>query len=280
MAFYFALFLIVVISSICVLHFLALGRFEREVNQALNDICVVKPSDEEMVHNDGGQNIIQLPPIVKQFAGKAGVPESGQAHHVSLCQDAEMRMGPDKPWRRITARQNIAVGQPAFVWDARQYFGPFTLIRIMDAFLNGAGMLKARLLGSILVADLSHGEADRDQLMRYLAELAWAPDALLVNKSLTWRMIDDHTVEVRSDCQGAPTIVRLYFDAAGDIFEIQADARGDAGKDTVARPWVGRFRDYQESGGRRIPTYGEVGYIYEDGYAAYWRGRITDYQVF
>ncbi|PHZ86472.1 DUF6544 family protein [Paremcibacter congregatus] len=270
---------ILILSGVIVLlHVRACMRFDQEIAQALQDVTAAVDGDVRVM--SGSEEIsVHLPELVRQFARKSGASDDIPVRGIYLEQDAELRMGPDKPWRRVRARQSIAVFQPGFVWDARQVLGPMTIIRIMDAYLNGAGVLKARLFGSIPVADLSQGEADRDELMRYLAELAWAPDAVLHNKALGWRRLDERTVEVSADSRGTPVSVRLYFNEAGDICEIQADARGGAVEGATARPWIGRFSAYEIRDGRRIPTCGEVGYIYDTGYAAYWRGRITTYKI-
>jgi hypothetical protein len=40
-------------------------------------------------------------------------------------------------------------------------------------------------------------QADKGELMRYLAELAWAPHEMLHNPQLSWREIDATTVKCR-----------------------------------------------------------------------------------
>ena len=40
-------------------------------------------------------------------------------------------------------------------------------------------------------AGLAQGEA-----FRYLAEIAWVPQAILANPQLTWREVDEQSVEV------------------------------------------------------------------------------------
>jgi hypothetical protein len=85
---------------------------------------------------------------------------------------------------------------------------------------------------------------------------------------------------LEADSNGGLARVRLYFNTSGDIVEMQADARGSTENGIVVpRPWRGVYAEHREMGGRRIPTYAEVGYVYDDGYAAYWRGRITDYRL-
>ncbi len=221
-----------------------------------------------------------LPEPVRRFIARAGVADTQPPAAVHLKQAAKLRMGPDKPWRPLNCEQVISIARPGFVWLATQPLGPLPVIRVMDALVEDRGLLKARLFGSIPVADFEGPEADRSELMRYLAEIAWAPDAALHNRSLRWKQIADDAVEVSADCGAGRVAVRLYFNGEGDIVEMQADERGSTeGGKVVPRPWRGVFREHRALGGRCIPTRGEVGYVYDDGYAAYWRGRITDYRL-
>ncbi|MCF6314910.1 MAG: hypothetical protein L3J30_01180 [Marinosulfonomonas sp.] len=222
----------------------------------------------------------EIPNIVRAFALRAGVNPDKMARSISLEQSAELKMDRDGAWQPLDARQSISIAQAGFVWEARQTFGPITRIRIIDAYTGGIGQLQARLLGSIPVANSVGEELNRSELMRYLAELAWAPDALLGNPSLRWKMIKTGVVEVSIAHADGPVSVRLIFDDAGDIVEMQAKDRPvrEADGALVWRDWRGYFSDYGQMGGRRIPRKGEVGYLYDDGtYDAYWRGRITEY---
>ena len=68
---------------------------------------------------------------------------------------------------------------------------------------------------------------------------------------------------------------------AGDIETVEAkdrpafDARGRAAR----YDWRGCFWGYRRIGPRRIPEWGEVGYVYPDGYEVYFRGRILSYEL-
>ena len=189
-------------------------------------------------------------------------------------------MGPNKPWQPLNCEQVISVKTPGFVWYADQPRGAMSIVRVIDAFVEGSGFLQARLFGSIPVARFSGPEADRSELMRYLAELAWAPDAALYNTAIRWRALDDDVVELEADSNGGVARVRLYVNDLGDIVEMRADERGSTENGVVVpRPWRGVFSEHREMGGRRIPTAAEVGYVYDDGYKPYWRGRIIEYRI-
>jgi hypothetical protein len=64
-------------------------------------------------------------------------------------------------------------------------------------------------------------QADKGELMRYLAELAWAPHVMLHNPQLSWREIDATTVEVSAESQVGRARVRLIFE--NGITRIEAD---------------------------------------------------------
>jgi hypothetical protein len=44
----------------------------------------------------------------------------------------------------------------------------------------------------------------------------------------------------------------------------------------VPTPWEGRFWNYSERDGMRIPVDGEVAWLLPEGAKPYWRGRITE----
>lgn len=252
------------------------SRFDRYARELMDQV-----RGEWTVPARGAVDNERLPAVVRRYLASALVATSpARPRCAHLVQSAELRMGPNKPWKALRCEQVIATGHPGFVWYAEQPFGPISIVRVIDAYVSGHGYLQARLFGSLPVANASGPELDRGELMRYLAELAWAPDAIVFNHALRWRAIEDNAVVVEADSDGGVAQVRLYFDRQGNIVEMQADERNamENGK-LVPRPWRGLFSDHHVIGGRRIPTRAEVGYVYDSGYAAYWRGQITEYRV-
>jgi hypothetical protein len=103
-------------------------------------------------------------------------------------------------------------------------------------------------------------QADKAELMRYLAELAWAPHAMLHNPQLSWREIDATTVEVSAESPAGPARVRLIFEN-GDITRIEADDRprvvrtphcSDALAGTLQRLPRGGWLPHSDPGGREL----------------------------
>jgi hypothetical protein len=218
------------------------------------------------------------PPIIQSYTQRAAsdtpVPDT-----ICLHQCAEMRTNPGERWRPITAEQVISVRASGFVWLARMRLAPLLSVRILDCYVGGEGLLEVRLLGLLRLARATGPQTSRGELMRYLAELAWAPHAMRHNPHLSWREIDATTVEVSAESAGGPARVRLVF-ANGDIGRIEADDRPRlVGGRTVPTRWCGRFFDYREMNGCRIPTGAEVSWVLKEGPFECWRGRVTAYEL-
>jgi hypothetical protein len=187
-----------------------------------------------------------------------------------------MRQDRQSRWMRFRANHSMCVTKCRFDWRAR--FGPAGLIRVRDALLDGEGILTARLFGLVPVAQASGPEATRGELMRYLAELAWCPDAILHNRTIGWTIVSQ--TEIVATAQLGETVgsVRLALDDEGRIESISApDRPRSTGREFIPTPWWGRFSDYRSHAGRQIPFRGEVGWEVEGKRVAVWEGRLVDW---
>jgi hypothetical protein len=188
-----------------------------------------------------------------------------------------MRVMPNAQWRVFTAEQVISVHRPGFAWLARMQAMPLLSAHILDCYVDGESLLEARFCGSLPLVRAAGQEISRGELMRYLAELIWAPHAMQRNPQLSWREIDASAVEVSAASQGGPARVRLIFED-GDIVRIEADDRPrTAGRRIQPTRWKGSCGDYREMEGFRIPTRAAVSWLLGDNPFEYWRGKVTAY---
>jgi hypothetical protein len=138
--------------------------------------------------------------------------------------------------------------------------------------VGGEGPLEARLFGSLRLARAAGPQASKGELMRYLAELTWAPHAMLAH--LSWREIDANAIEVSAESTGGPARVRLVFEN-GDITRIEADDRPRAVRGcTIPTRWHGRCSAYSEMDNCRIPTGAVVSWLLEERPFDCRRGRV------
>jgi hypothetical protein len=217
------------------------------------------------------------PTIMRRFAERNGGLAAGPFTVLSR-QRAQMRLSPDKAFFDVDATQLSGTRTPAFVWEATAKVASIVPIRVVDSYVRGHGLLEVKVAGAIAMAHATGPENDLGEMMRFLSELPWNPDAILGAHGLSWRQIDDRTVEVSAQTDGGVARVRHIFDANGDIVGIEADDRPYLidGNSQPTR-WIGRFRDYAMYGSYRLPSYGEVAWDLPEGEFVYWRGKVVSF---
>jgi hypothetical protein len=183
-------------------------------------------------------------------------------------------------WKPFTSRQRVVTRRPGFVWDGSVAMLPGLPVRVHDAYVAGAGILHPAILGLFTLIDLrGGGDVAKGELMRFFAEAAWYPTALLPSQGVRWEAIDERSARATL-VDGTLSLTLLFrFDDQGLIESARAEARGrTVGKTIVMTPWEGRWADYQERDGMRVPMAGEVAWITAEGRKPYWRGKITSLQ--
>ena len=231
--------------------------------------------------NEGGASQavdVALPGPVLDLAKRLGVETETSAHRVTLTQAGDMRLDKRTRRSRFHARQTIEVGGTGFEWRAA--FGPFGAISVTDAYCEGEGSLDVRLFGRVRLARMSGPAFAKGEIMRYLAEIAWAPDAILLNHSLVWSVIDSRTLKVAAGSGAGYGSVWIDLDHDGRIGGIFAPDRPFVdGKIVEERPWSGQFTDYRRHAGRWLPFSAEVGWCVDGWLENYWRGTLTSWAV-
>lgn len=233
----------------------------------------------EQSHEVGATPAV-LPDVVINLSRHL-VGQSKPGRLVRLTQRGQMWMKPRSHPTAFTAQQTISLGEVGFLWQAR-LAGPAGLsIHVIDYLVGENAGLEARLLGAIPVARMTDTDAAfRGEAMRYLAELIWAPDAILSNPLLEWRVLDARTLAVAVGAGNRRGEVRLILDQRGDVARIEADDRPrTVGNAIQACPWFGRASDYRAIAGRRIPFQAEVGWIVDGNEFVYWRGSIETWSI-
>ena len=214
-----------------------------------------------------------LPALIRRHLGRALPREGPVPQHVLIRQEGEMWQKPGGRAMHFTATQRIAVDRVAFSWRARfPLLGPLALH--VDGYADGEGRLEVRALG-LPVQRQTAPEITRGEVLRYLAELPWAPHAMEHNAELDWRQLGERHVVIATHVGGERLSVEMEFDDGGDIVRSSSHMRPyQLGKEWLPTPWAGEFSEYKSLGGIRIPTRAEVYWDLPSGRFVYWRGRI------
>ena len=216
-------------------------------------------------------------PVVRYFRTvlRGGQPlvRSGR-----LVQTGEFLVRPTPDgWRPFTATQQFAARPAGFVWDARIRMAPGLAICVRDASVGGAGSMRASVLGLFTMVNVE-GTPDiaAGALHRYLAEAVWFPTALLPSQGVVWTTIDNSSARATLTVGSTTVSLEFRFGEDGLVRSVFAPDRArDVNGRGVPTQWQGRWFEYEEHGGMRIPVRGEVEWILSEGPQVYWRGRVT-----
>jgi hypothetical protein len=180
-------------------------------------------------------------------------------------------------WKPFRSEQRVITRRPGFLWNARISMIPGLDVRVHDAYVAGEGILHPTVMGLFTLTDLrGTREVAQGELMRFFAETAWYPTALLPSQGVTWSAVDDQTANATLADGPLRLTLRFGFSATSVIESVRAEGRGrTVGKTVVMTPWEGRYSDYREHEGMRVPHSGEVAWLTPLGRRPYWRGTIT-----
>lgn len=219
-----------------------------------------------------------LPAPVQRFFRAALTPDQAIASAATIQMTGTFNMSPTgEQWKAFTSRQRVTTRRPGFLWDARISMLPGLTVRVVDSYIVGIGLLRATIQGLFTMADMrGGGDIARGEFMRYFAEAAWYPTALLPSQGVRWDAVDDRSANATL-VDGPVTLTLLFrFGDAGLIESFRAEARGGmVGKVMVQAPWEGRFSNYQARDGMSVPLAGEVAWMRPEGRKVYFRGVVT-----
>lgn len=221
----------------------------------------------------------RIPGEARELARRLGVNAESRGDRVLFRQTGRLRRDASSGWMGFRARQTIWTDECAFDW--RAWTGPGGLVSVRDALLGGKGRLRVKALGFLPIARAEGSpEVTRGELMRYLAELPWAPQAILRNRNLRWRREGpDRLVVGAGEAECSADIV-LALDEHGRIASTFAPDRPRAvGREFVPTPWHGRFLDYGRHDGLWLPSRAEVAWVIDGVETPCFEGRVEEWRM-
>jgi hypothetical protein len=220
-----------------------------------------------------------LPPEVSELASRLGADSRCERAMVRFDQSGRMRASAGSDWMAFRAKQTMSVIHCAFEWRART--APLGVVVVRDMLENGEGKQSIKALGLVPMARVDPSTAlTRGQLIRYLAELPLAPDAILCNDWLVWRSTSPRTLSVSSGTGDRRAEVSFTLDGDGRVIEVFAEDRPrTVGKGFVPTPWRGRFSDYRLHKGRWLPFAAEVEWEIDGKLDVVWQGRMESWDI-
>ncbi|SFP96714.1 DUF6920 family protein [Hydrogenimonas thermophila] len=268
-------FVVIIIGLVVILVIFGYSRWQIETDRLYSKLSSNSNTIKSLKYNSDQLN--GLPKPVQRYFKTVLKEGQSMVSSVTIEHTGTFNMSETGEfWRPFSSIQRVTIDRPGFVWSGKIKLIPALAVCVNDAYIAGKGLLKASFAGLIsLVKEEGSCELNRGELMRFFAESAWYPTALLPTQGVRWEEVNSFSARaVMRDGEISVTLL-FSFNDYGLIESVYADARGRSVKgEIVLTPWEGRWSRYEVHNGMLIPTEGEVAWILPDGRKPYWRGRI------
>lgn len=255
--------------------------FARFVEEEANELA--RQAEKADINSFSAEGIDKLPEPVQRYLAYA-MPEGPEpVRFVRMKQEGQFCTAPGEDWMPMNAEQYFDTKKPGFIWHAKVRPSPLLWIEARDRYYRGKGNMKIRLLSTITLADATGPEMDISSLLRYLGEMPWFPAAFLNADVIEWEAMDaTHARATITDGNISGSGV-FSFDEAGRILTFHTGERYRTVDDEyVLENFSGRYADYREQNGVKIPHEVEAVWNLPEGDYPYVRIRVEEmeYDVF
>jgi hypothetical protein len=220
-----------------------------------------------------------LPAPVQRYFETALTPGQPMIFEMTASHTGQFSLSETQPqWVPFHSQQLARMQPVGFDWDGRIRIAPGIQCFVHDAYIAGEGILHATLFGLFTLTKLQGTpEIAQGELLRFLAESAWYPTALLPSQGVTWEAIDDRRARARFTDGKTTVAVEFRFGDDGLIQSVYTPARYRIvqGKLTTT-PWQCQLWNYQKREGMMVPIDGEVAWALPTGLLPYWRGHLSN----
>lgn len=250
-------------------------QYKQRVTLLQNQISKIKnvsPHTTEISKND-------FPELLKQYLQKV-IINNKKLNYISLTQNGHFWINERVNGAQFRAEQYISALRPMFLWKATIKFAGFP-IHVCDQLIGERGKLQANLLHILPIAREEGQATLRGELIRYLAEIVWVPQAINYQRNIIWKEIDKNILRASLTIKTVTATVDYHFNNEGLIDSIYVKDRERVinGKSSQI-PWSGIVSNYQIISGIKIPLYSEVSWHLPEKKFTYFKGKIESYNTY
>jgi hypothetical protein len=231
----------------------------------------------------GRAKVTERPPAARRWLEAAldptAVSTGDDPGPITLHVRGSICRAPGGRWMEWDGRQSFEVGELGFRWQARLRLARLAWVDAEDRLDADGGFGGARLFGVIPVGSARGPEVTRSQLVRNLAELAFAPLAASRARGLVWAGDGEDAFTLAAPAIDTGAIVRIVVDGTGDVRSARSPDRprdhGRAGY--LHEPYRLEFDGHARLvSGERVPRRATGTFETTEGDWPYWRFEVVD----
>lgn len=215
--------------------------------------------------------VVNQPEPVQRYFLHAIAPGTSIADSVDIRMQGTIRLAPDQEWMNVQAEERLST--QGFVWKARAGKGIMQM-QGADYYTNGTGRMRFSLWGLIPVVTAQNPDVTRSAIGRWIGECFWLPSALLPQRGVDWRVIDNNTIQASLKANDEPITLTFVIDQEGRLLKSSFLRWGDQTEDKhyAEIPFGGTYAAEQTFGGYTIPSQMDAGWwIDTDRYFEFFR---------
>jgi hypothetical protein len=197
--------------------------FNRAATREVQSLLAQSENRERLITEE---MVSSLPRVVQRWLKESNVIGARMPARIRIVQKGTLRTKPGGPWMPFDAVQHFTIDPPGFVWTARIHAAPLFDIAGRDKFQGGRGNMVIKPLYLFTAANSSGDEVDQGTLLRYLAEMAWFPQAA-VSEYLVWEGVNANQARVTMTWAEVTASGIYSFDNDGRVTGFEAMRFGE-----------------------------------------------------
>jgi hypothetical protein len=254
--------LILLISIVVIVLFALLNLTNRKYKRLTEEALANEMDSKEIITTE---DLEVLPELVQNYLNYVGVVGTEKVSNFSVQFDGEFKMERDSKFVPYKAEQTSFQNQGIRLFYMDLYLNKIK-ISGLHHFDQDDARMKIKILDVFTVVNEHGEEMKQAETVTFFNDMVLLAPQTLISDQISWKEIDDHSVEATFSHEGVTIKAILTFDEMGRISNFVSYDRLALEKDGLKTsvPWSTPISEYQELNGFNLPKYGEAIWHYED----------------
>lgn len=211
-------------------------------------------------------DLVGLPLVVQSYLKTSGVVGKPKVYNMKVCFSGQMR-SKEKDWFDFKSEQYNFFDIPQ-----RNFFMKAKVKQLptwgYHAFDNGVATMDVRALSTIPLVSIRGEKLNVSETVTLFNDMCILAPASLIDRRISWKSIDERSVEASFTNAGITITAKLYFNDRGQLINFISEDRYEINENRKMR-FSTPLSNYKSMDGYSIPTRGEATWHYLDGPFAY-----------
>jgi hypothetical protein len=246
-------------------------RNDQEVSRIWQTLLTVPDSENRFTKD----MVAKLPTPVQRYFLHTIALGTPLASSVNLKMSGHFRLSQDQPWLPMVGEEIIS-DKKGFVWKAA-IGSPLLQMRGGDYYIDGLGRMRFSLWGLVPFVNVQNPDTNRSAIGRLAGEMVWLPSGLLPQRGVSWKAIDEKTIQASLKIDGEPVTLTLFIDSNGKLLKLSFPRWGEHTEDGSYTyiPFGGEVQQEQTFSGFTIPSQVSLGWWFgTERYSDFFRATI------